>query len=177
MQMTKISALVACLMMSYGGSLLAGAPSMGGGVITTISANKQTQTRLYAGVVWNLNQKTTIKPDYISTGVRSVVVKSNDNVSGADLNFRLNLTGKDINLDSVRLFYVGGNRDTQGQLGAGYSFTQQSYLGTIAGSSAYSRLGADYLYKSKEFKPFFEINTLDKPKKVNPTVTETVEPI
>lgn len=140
----------------------AGAPM--GGIISV--ASKQTQNRVYAGLVWTLNQKTEVTPNFVTVGARSVVVKSNDNVSGADLNIRLNV--KDgFNVDSTRLSFVGGNRDIQGNIGIGYSFSQQSFLGTLGGSSAYSKVGGDYFYKSKEFAPFLELNTMDKPKKVN----------
>lgn len=138
------------------------------GSLATLIPNKETQTRIYAGLVWNLNNKIEVKPDFVSVGARSVAVKSNDNVSGADLSIRFGLKNG-VKFDSSRLSYVGGNRDAQGNLGFGYSYAEQSFFGTLGASSAYSRLGGDWMLKSNSFTPFFEVNTLPKPKKVNAT--------
>ena len=138
-------------------------------VTTTYSANKETQNKVYAGLVWVFNNKASIKPD-LTVGVQSLRVKSSDSVSGADFNLRFKIEDG-LKLDSNRLSYVGGERNAQGQLGFGYSYSQNSWLTTAAVSGPYVKAGTDYLFNKKTFDPFVEINTLKKPKKVNETET------
>jgi len=136
---------------------------------TITSPNKDTQTRAYAGLIWVFNNKASMKPD-LTLGVQSLRVKSSDSVSGADLNLRFKIEDG-LKLDSNRLSYVGGERNAQGQLGFGYSYKHKSWLTTGAVSGPFSKAGTDYVYGKKVFEPFIEINTMKKPKKVNPTTT------
>jgi len=134
----------------------------------TVAPNKSTQTHAYAGLVWTLNNQLSYVPD-ISLGVRSLAVKSDNHVSGAEANLRVNL--KDApSLNSVRLLYVGGNRDLQGNIGVGYSFLHKDFLATLAGSAPYSKLGVDYLFREKSFQSYLEVNSLAKPHVVNDTL-------
>lgn len=128
-------------------------------------SNSDTETRAYAGLVWSLNNHLNIKPD-LMLGVRSLRVNSNDNVNGADLGARIKLQNG-LTFDSVRLNYVGGQRDIQGNIGAGYSFANSSLLGNISISGQYLNLGSDFLVTTKTFNPYIDINTLSKPEKVN----------
>jgi hypothetical protein len=152
-----------------GFGLLVSSSAWAGGVLftpTTItSPNKDTQTRAYAGLVWVFNNKASMKPD-LTLGVQSLRVKSSDSVSGADLNLRFKIEDG-LKLDSNRLSYVGGERNAQGQLGFGYSYTHKSWLTTGAVSGPFSKAGTDYVYGKKVFEPFIEVNTIKKPKKVN----------
>jgi hypothetical protein len=138
------------------------------------SSNKDTQTRAYVGLVWTFNNTASIKPD-LTIGVQSLRVKSSDSVSGADFNIRFKIEDG-LKLDSNRLSYVGGERNIQGQLGFGYSYSQKSWLTTGAVSGPFSKIGTDYLFNKKSFDPFIEINTLNKPKNVNPTITTDSAP-
>jgi len=122
----------------------------------------KTDYRGYAGLAWKLDGS--FIPD-ISFGFRSLRVDSNDSVQGGDVNGRISL--KDKTFDSVRLSFVGGSRDVMGNIGAGYSFTQSSLLGTAAIEGAYLRLGSDYLLSTNSFSPYLEVNSLARPNKVN----------
>lgn len=126
--------------------------------------NQRTDNRVYAGLAWVLGGKLELAPS-LQIGVRSLAVKSDNSVSGGDLSLRLNVFSGPA-LDSIRLVYVGGNRDIQGNLGAGYSFVASSVLGLVGVQVPYVRAGTDYVYGSNEFKPYVEINTFSKPRKV-----------
>lgn len=151
--------------------------SWAGGTIytTTYNQSKDTQTRVYAGLVWVFNNKASLKPD-LSIGVQTLRVKSSDSVSGADFNVRFKVEDG-LKLDSNRISYIGGERSVQGQLGFGYSYTNQSWLTTGSVNSPFNRVGADYLFINKSINPFIEINTIKKPNKVNETATTTILPI
>jgi len=156
-----------------GASFLLISTSIFAGSVTpppTYNSNKDTQTRAYAGLVWVFNNKASMKPD-VTVGVQSLRVKSSDSVSGADLNLRFKLEDG-LKLDSNRLSYVGGERNIQGQLGFGYSYSQKSWLTTGAVSGPFSKIGGDFIINKKSFDPFIEINTMKKPKKVSPTTTD-----
>lgn len=125
---------------------------------------KNTENRIYSGFVWELFGDQGLVPEFV-IGVRSLQVKSNDNVKGADASFRIKFQDK-VSLDSLRLAYVGGERDVMGNVGVGYSFSHSSWLGTAAIQGPYTRLSADYMVSENKFKYFAELNTLDKPSKV-----------
>ena len=131
------------------------------GCTNSYSTSSRTDNRIYAGLSWQLNGSNGFVPDIIF-GARSLNVNSDNAVSGADFNLRLNIK-KDISLDSMRLSYVGGSRDLLGNAGLGYSFTNSGIFATAAAQSAYSRLGADYQFGNEKFTPYLEINTLYSP--------------
>jgi hypothetical protein len=146
-------------------SVFAGLPPVNYTNVTSNSSAKDTQIRAYAGLVWVFNNKASIKPD-VTVGVQTLRVKSSDSVSGADFNVRFKIEDG-LKPDSNRLSYVGGERNAQGQLGFGYSYSQNSWLTTGAISGPFSKIGTDYLFNKKSFDPFIEINTMKKPDKVN----------
>ena len=132
------------------------------------SANSSTENRVYAGIVFDLDGSDGYVPDLV-LGVRTLHVKSNDNVEGADLSARVSYGKHDkgLDFDSVRLVYVGGERDLMGNIGVGYSHSHQSFLGTVAVQGAYTKLGTDFEIGSNKFEPYLEVNTLDKPSNVD----------
>lgn len=126
--------------------------------------SQHTENRVYAGISWTFGGKQGLVPQLV-LGARSLRVKSSDAVSGGDLNVRLNVF-HGFSIDSLRLGYVGGNRDVQGNIGGGYSFADSKLLGTAAIQANYSRVGTDYVFGSGEIRPYAEINSLQKPKNV-----------
>lgn len=132
-----------------------------------------TQTRAYAGLAWVLGvKKTSFIPDLV-VGIRSLKVKSNDDVSnGVDLSARLTF-GNGFAFDSTRLSYVGGNRDLLGNIGIGYSMTNNSFLTTIAAQGPYSRIGGDYEFSNSRINPYLELLTAEKPDNVKSKSTKT----
>lgn len=127
--------------------------------------SQHTENRVYAGMNWTLGGKQGLLPQLV-LGARSLRVKSSDAVSGGDLNVHLNVFSG-FSIDSLRLSYVGGNRDVQGNIGGGYSFADSKLLGTAAIQSTYSRLGTDYVFGLGAIRPYAEINSLQKPKNVD----------
>lgn len=125
----------------------------------------RTDNRVYAGLEWTLGSKQGFVPQLV-VGARSLQVKASDSVSGGDLSVRLNVFGG-FGVDSLRLVYVGGNRDVQGNIGGGYSFVDGKFLGTAAVQAAYSRIGADYVFGVGTIRPYVQVNSLQKPKSVN----------
>ena len=132
------------------------------------SSDSTTENRVYAGVVFDLDGSDGFVPDLV-VGVRTLHVKSNDNVEGADLSARVSYGkhNKGVEFDSTRLVYVGGERDIQGNVGVGYSYTHKSFLGTVAVQGPYTKLGTDFEIDKKKFEPYLELNTLDKPDNVD----------
>ncbi len=119
---------------------------------------------MYAGLVWTLNHQSSYFPD-LSFGWRSLKINSNNNLNGGDLNGRISFNGG-LKFDSLRLSYVGGNRDIQGNLGGGYSFNQKSLLASGAIQGPYIKVGSDLMINDKSFVPYAELNSLSKPKKI-----------
>jgi len=124
------------------------------------SSSERTDNRIYSGLIWELGAKSFV-PDFV-IGFRSLKVKSSDNVDGGDLSVRIKYD-KGLEFDSTRLVYVGGKRDVMGNVGGGYSFSENSLLATAAIQTSNFRVGSDYLIQKRGFKPYLEINTLNKP--------------
>lgn len=139
-------------------------PDISGNYIPCESSASSTENRVYAGIVFDLDGSDGFIPDLI-VGARTLHVKSNDNVKGADLSARISYGKHDkfISFDSARLVYVGGEREIMGNAGIGYSNTHSSLLGTIAIQGQNARIGTDYEFANKKFEPYFELNSLDKP--------------
>jgi hypothetical protein len=138
------------------------APSGGSG------SARESQNRIYAGLVWALGgKKTSFTPELV-LGARSLTVKSNDSVSGVDFNVKIDAF-RHWKIDTVKLGYIGGNRDVQANVGAGWSFDESRWLVTAAVEGPFVRAGSDYLLGDglSGFRPFVELNSLTKPTKVN----------
>jgi hypothetical protein len=128
-----------------------------------LTAGNHTENRAYAGLVWTLGGQTGLLPSAV-VGARSLAVKDNDSVSGGDVSVRLNVFGG-FGVDSLRVVYVGGSLDVQGNIGLGYSFVGAGLLVTAGVQGPYSRLGADYVVGSGAIVPYAEINSRKKPER------------
>ena len=130
-------------------------------------SGKQTTSRWYTGLVWEIGGQQGMTPDIVF-GYRSLTVKNTDQVNGGDANLRFKFKDSSLSLDSARLAYVGGKPTVLGNVGVGYSFTQSSPLATAAVQGGYLRLSTDYLFTQNKFQFFGEVNTLRKPEEVSP---------
>lgn len=128
-------------------------------------AGKQTTTRWYTGLVWELGGQQGMTPDVVF-GVRSLTVKNIDAVTGVDANLRLKIKNSSFGFDSARIAYVGGKPSLLANAGIGYSFTHATPIATAALQASYLRLSTDYLWVPQKFQLFGELNTLKKPEKV-----------
>lgn len=160
MKTTKMWLPLAILLMASGSAFA------GKGVpVIAVGGGSYTQTKAYAGLAWTLGAKKNAAIPDLVVGVRSIKVKSNDSVSnGADLSARIGFASG-LSFDSLRLSYVGGKREILGNVGVGYSFSNQSFFSTVAAQGAYSRIGLDYDFRSSKILPSLELISIDKPKK------------
>jgi len=139
-----------------------------GGAITipaTLGSQKDTDNSIYAGLVWNLEDKFSSLPKF-TIGFRSLRVESNNTVDGGDVSARFDFANG-IVLDSWRFSYVGGKRDSLANIGLGYSMNKKSILSTFGIQVPYLRLGTDFLFNDKKFNPYIEALTADSPDKVD----------
>lgn len=127
-------------------------------------SGSKTDNNVYIGLVWTLNHQISYLPD-LSVGFRSLKINSNNDVNGGDLSGRIRFN-EGPSFDSIRLVYVGGNREIQGNLGGGYSFKQKSLLAVAAVESAYIKVGSDFINNEKSFVPYVTLNSLLKPRTV-----------
>lgn len=133
----------------------------------SVGASKRTDKSFYASLVWSFGQKQASLPDLV-LGFRNLSVNSNNHVSGGDLSARFRYS-QQVKLDSFRLSYLGGERTLIGNIGAGYSFTQNSPILTGAIQGSNMRLGSDFSLARNNFTPYVEINSAGVPKKVSAT--------
>lgn len=122
-----------------------------------------TDNNIYAGLVWNLEDKFSSLPKF-TIGFRSLRVESNNTVDGGDISARFDFANG-INFDSWRFSYVGGKRDALANIGLGYSMSKKSILSTFGIQAPYLRLGTDLLFNDKKFNPYIEALTADSPDK------------
>ena len=160
--------ILIALLLAFTGNAFAGGP------ITPIAVTNiatQTQVKVYAGLSWTLGgQKSSLQP-YAVVGIRSLEVKSDDKVSnGIDISARFKFADGAA-YDSSRLSYVSGNRDLLTHIGFGYSNANHSFLATLAGQGAYSRVGVDYEFTNSKVLPYLDLLTVGKPESVNSTTT------
>ena len=119
--------------------------------------------KLYAGINWEFGVKASF--DAI-LGLKSTHTSSGGNVTGGDLNVGIPIDKEHFRDVKLKAEYVNGNTTGQGNLGVGYIFGRDKFLGTIGYSLPYVKLGTDYVIKDG-FEPYLQINTLDKYKKPN----------
>lgn len=132
------------------------------------TADSDTDNQAYAGLAWTWGDKQGLKPDFL-VGFRSLHVESDNSVQGGDANVRIKYD-HGLVLDDARLAYVDGKRNFLGNYGIGYSFLNKGVFATVSGQDSYYRFGGDYHFKNHDIKPYLEINTLEKPDRVEPKV-------
>jgi hypothetical protein len=124
-------------------------------------SGQHTETRAYVGLNWKLG--TAPGMPNVVLGVRTVKVKTNDDLSdGADLSMQFTTVGG-FHFDRVRLLGIGGTRDGFYGLGFGYNYGVHSWLFSGAAGLPYARLIGDYTL-GNGLDGFFQIETLAKPK-------------
>lgn len=110
------------------------------------------------GINWNFGTKA---PELV-LGLRSLRTGVDKKSSGAQLDVFLPFLGG-ISFDRIRLSYVGGQRSVLGQLGFGYSFSQQTPLVGLGVQVPYANFGLDYLFRGTAL-PYVGLNSLNRPK-------------
>ncbi|SCK14772.1 hypothetical protein [Vogesella sp. LIG4] len=157
--MKKIPLLFACCL-----SLLAAQAFAG--VIPTVPATEtgdsHTQTRAYAGLKWTLGEGPT--PSLV-LGLVNARTTSGGHSDGADLVLSFGLTGG-IKPQALKLSYLNGSNEVQGELGLGYSFVAGKPFGGLGLRGPYATLAGDYL--DSKILPSLTLHSLGKFDKPQP---------
>jgi len=117
--------------------------------------------KLYAGINWTFGVKSSFNA---ILGLKSTHTSSRGNITGGDLNVGIPMDKEHFRDIKLKAEYVNGNTTGQGNVGVGYIFGRDKFLGTIGYSLPYIKIGADYVIKDG-FEPYLQVNTLDKYKK------------
>ena len=165
-----------------------GEPSCGLPISSALGANSRNDTTCYLGLVGSWHQNLFKDWPDLSAGCRFIKVKSNNDVSGVDINTRWTANrneGKGI-FDSAKVMAVMGDRNNMFESGIGWSKTYNGLILPVFLQKDHIRIGADIAIKPdyrpddwKNPKPnyttqgqflaidgSFEVNTLRKPSAV-----------
>lgn len=117
------------------------------------------ETQAYVGVAFQFGGQADRSPKIVA-GVRSIEVESSDGVRGLDFNLWFDpKTG----LDRIALSAIGGSRSAVANVGVGYDFDTAEPIVTAGVQAAHLRAGLDFALRSRQFVPYFELNTLNRP--------------
>lgn len=137
------------------------------GIVTTYSwvgsnttGGTKTNTNAYAGLNWSLGGGWT--PSVV-LGVFNTRVKADGDTEGANLTFHLNLAGG-IKPGKIKLSYLNGKEDIQGELGIGYDFMRSAPLLGLGVNAPYVAAGVDG-YLNGNIVPFVTLHSQGKFKK------------
>lgn len=166
---TRTLTFAALATASLTGAAMAGQPSnctysgqsiFAGCKLPTGGAAATDETAVYGGVQIAFGAA---KPETrLVLGIRSLHVSTDNASYGADLALRFAV--KDgISFDSSVISLVGGKGDALANVGIGYSYAAQSWMGTVALQADHLRAGADYVFTLSQPTWFIEANTLEKP--------------
>jgi len=157
----KKAALVAlCTLAIASSTAFAGGPSYSW--TGTNTSGTKTNTNAYAGLNWSLGGGWT--PSLV-LGVVETRVKSNGNTEGANLTFSLNVFGG-FKPGKLKLSYLNGKDNLQGELGFGYDFALGAPLIGLGANAPFIGAGVDG-YLNGNIVPFVVLHSQDKFKKKN----------
>jgi hypothetical protein len=192
MRFLNIQKLIIVCFLIINSSAFAGSPPCGGicglPINSALGANSRNDTTCYLGLVGSWHQNLFKDWPDLSAGCRFIKVKSNNDVSGVDINMRLTANrseGRGI-FDSAKVMAVMGDRNNTFEPGIGWSKTYNGLILPVFLQKDHLRIGADIAIKPdyrpddwKNPKPnyttqgqflaidgSFEVNTLRKPSAV-----------
>lgn len=137
------------------------AGTTGYSLIPGTGATSETKTRAYAGLNWQLGGGAT---PALVLGVFRAKVKSDGDTAGGNLAFHLNLAGG-IKPGKLKLGYINGQEDFQGEVGIGYDFLKNAPLLGVGVNAPHVSAGLD-VYANPGFVPHFTLHSkgeFDKP--------------
>lgn len=147
----KKSVMVAAMALSVASSAFAGVNTWS---LVGTNGGTKTNTNAYAGLNWSLGGGWT--PSVV-VGVFNTRVSANGNTEGANLAFHVNLAGG-IKPGKLKLSYLNGQENLQGELGIGYDFMRGAPLLTLGANAPFVALGADG-YLNGNIVPFLTVHT------------------
>lgn len=132
----------------------------------TSSGTSRTDTRAYAGLNWSLGGGYT---PALVLGVTNAKVKSNGDTTGIRLAFHVNLAGG-IAPGMLKLSYLNGKEDVQGEIGGGYNFIKSAPALGLGINGPYVSAGID-AYLNPGIVPYVSVNSQGAFSKPHPDVT------
>lgn len=128
-------------------------------VTTTTNTGKTSKnnTNAYAGLNWSVGGSWT--PSVV-LGVFRTHVKSDGDTQGANLAFHLNLAGG-IKPGKLKLSYLNGKENIQGELGVGYDFMRSAPLLGLGLNGPFVAAGVDG-YLSQGLVPYVTLQSQGK---------------
>ena len=120
-------------------------------------------TRPYLGLSWSFGGGASRLPSFV-VGAQSIRVNSSNRLRGIDLNARFNLSD---GFERIALSGLVGRRDIYANIGGGYNFSRNEFVGTAALQTTFVRAGLDVGMNTGVLEPYVEINTLDRPRRVS----------
>ena len=124
--------------------------------ITSGSASKN-NTNAYAGLNWSMGGSWT---PAVVLGIFRTHVKSDGDTQGANLAFHLNLAGG-IKPGKLKLSYLNGKENIQGEIGAGYDFMRSAPLLGLGLNGPFVAAGVDG-YLSQGLVPYVTLQSQGK---------------
>lgn len=142
-------------------SILAPSLVQAGTNYALIGAKTKHTTEAYAGLNWTLESGA--MPSLI-LGVFDTEVTNKRDTSGANLSVHLNLVSG-FSFSKLKLSYISGKNDMQGELGIGYDFLKAAPLLSLGANAANISAGID-AYTNPSFNPYVNLHsqgTFDAP--------------
>lgn len=167
----KINALATlCALALASSSALAGSiPSTTYSLSGTTNNGAKTNTNAYAGLNWSLGGSWT---PAVVVGVFNTRVKANGDTEGANLAFHLNLAGG-IKPGKLKLSYLNGKENVQGEVGVGYDFLRGAPLLGLGVNGPFIGAGVDG-YLNFTIVPYLNLHTQDRFKKPSNSTQQCV---
>lgn len=148
---------------------LAGALPPAFSLIPATGSTSETETRAYAGLNWHLGGGTT---PALVLGAFRTKVKSNGDTSGGNLAFHVNFAGG-IKPGKLKLGYLNGKEDFQGEVGVGYDFLKNAPLLGVGVNAPHVSAGVD-IYSNPGFVPYFTLHSKGEFDEPNQSGTQCV---
>lgn len=153
----KKSPLALILLSALSGSVaFAGIPTppTGYSLIPATGSTSETETRAYAGLNWHLGGGAT---PALVLGAFRTKVQSDGDTSGGNLAFHINLAGG-VKPGKLKLGYLNGKEDVQGEIGIGYDFLKNAPLLGIGANVPHVSAGVD-VYANPGFVPYATLHS------------------
>ena len=168
--MKKTALATFCALALASSSALAGSiPSTTYSLSGTTNNGAKTNTNAYAGLNWSLGGSWT---PAVVVGLFNTRVKANGDTEGANLAFHLNLAGG-IKPGKLKLSYLNGKENVQGEVGIGYDFMRGAPLLGLGVNGPFIGAGIDG-YLNFNIVPYLNLHSQDRFKKPSNSTQQCV---
>jgi hypothetical protein len=127
----------------------------------TIEKKGRNDNTVYVGINWNFGVRSGATA---VLGYRDAHVDKHNNVDGWKVEATWVLSGAPMGFGELRAKYLKGERDVQGELGAGFSGAHEAFLLNAGVQGPYINGNIDYLF-NKGWLASIGVNSLNKVKK------------